>query len=54
LDRRLTIALPKVDAGRNGKETPPMAIPTAVTSGQFRDDVGLRSDAQRPRRTEWR
>lgn len=31
-DRQLIITLPKPDARKNGKGTPPMAVPTAVTS----------------------
>jgi carboxyl-terminal processing protease len=39
-DRRLTLALPKADARKKGKGTPPMAVPTAVTSRLVADGVG--------------
>jgi C-terminal processing protease CtpA/Prc len=39
-DRRLTLALPKADLHKKGKGTPPMALPTAVTSRLVADGVG--------------
>lgn len=39
-DRQLTIALPKPDPRKNGKGTPPMAVPTAVTSRMLTDGIG--------------
>jgi carboxyl-terminal processing protease len=39
-ERRLTITLPKPDPRKNGKGTPPMAVPTAVTSRVLEDGVG--------------
>ena len=38
--RRLTITLPKPDPRKNGKGTPPMAVPKAVTSQLLADGVG--------------
>jgi carboxyl-terminal processing protease len=39
-ERRLTITLPRPDPRKNGKGTPPMAVPTAVTSRLLADGVG--------------
>ena len=39
-ERPLTITLPKPDPRKNGKGTPPMAVPTAVTSRPLADGVG--------------
>ena len=39
-DRRLTITLPKTNARKKSKGTPPMAVPTAVTSRVLADGVG--------------
>jgi carboxyl-terminal processing protease len=39
-DRQLTVTLPKPDPRKNGKGTPPMAVPTAVTSRMLEDGVG--------------
>jgi C-terminal processing protease CtpA/Prc len=39
-DRRLTITLPKADARKKSKGTPPMAVPTSVTSRMLAEGIG--------------